>query len=80
MYPELNTKIQILAATPIDHNGKQFVNVVFTDNRGNPVSLWFPGDYTKFAQDNIGNTVTATMRFYRSFGERPANLSGVSLS
>lgn len=80
MYPELTTKINILAATPLTHNAKEFVNVVFTDQRGNPVSMWFPGNFTEFAQSNIGKTVTATLRFYRPFGDRPANLVGVSLS
>lgn len=80
MYPELTTKINILSATPISYNNKNYVNVVFTDQRGNPVSMWFPGEFSDFAQSNVGKTVTATLRFYRPYGDRPANLRGLSLS
>lgn len=81
MYPNLTTKITILnVAEVMSSKGVKYANVLFTDDRGNPVNMWFPEDYLKFAQDNVGKTVTASMRFFRGFGDRKPNLSGVSLS
>lgn len=82
MYPVLTTKITILNVAEVtsSKSGVKYVNVLFTDDRGNPVNMWFPFDYFKFAQDNVGKTVTAEMRFFRGFGDRRPNLSGISLS
>lgn len=82
MYPFLTSQITILNVAEIVHqkSGKTFANVLFTDDRGNPVNTWFPSDFLAFAQDHVGKTVTATFRFYRGFGDRPASLSGISLS
>lgn len=81
MYPELTTKITILAATDITTaKGTNYVNVVFTDDRGNPRSMYFPSQYSQFAKDHLGKVVTATVRFWPPFNDRPANLNGIALS
>lgn len=80
MYPELTTKINILAATDITtKNGRSYVNVVFTDDRGNPRSMYFPSEFSDFAKSNLGKVVTAVVRFWPPFNDKPANLSGVAL-
>lgn len=80
MYPELSTKITILYAVDVTTSkGNSYVNVSFPDQRGKIRSMYFPPDFSQFAKDHIGQTVTAIMRYWPSYGDRPANLNGVSL-
>lgn len=80
MYPELTTKITILYAVDVTTSkGNSYVNVSFPDHRGNPRSMYFPPEFSQFAKDHLGQTVTAIMRYWPPYGDRPANLSGVSL-